>query len=715
MKKLLLLFISFWVWVSQAQNLIAPVSISLPASPSANTADWGTQLPPVMITAQSKLRNGQVPPEVVESKVLVTIRGGNTVVCGSYTASTAPASNFSTAVKNWTGPAAVALLGKDCKLPPGTYELCVQFYAMNAAAGNGLLGEACKTFTIGDDKPQSYSPPQNVMPADGKQMAEKEITQPITFRWTPVWPRPKEDVLYKLRIREISTGQAKMQALKENPVLEEQELKNITQATVRLAKRYNGLIWNVEAVGKEGEKLGTSEPTVFSAPAVTKPANPDQNQCQPPSMIQPAGHIYKLNNKQPLEIKGSSLGDIEKISLLVYKVSDDPSFLQQLDAQGATQVSAAPLESFDYRTRSAGFSVIKNSFPVVAGNNAAERNMKNEKPFKAVLNAADLAQGSYYAVFQQGNCQSLPAPLSVTGNCNVDLSITRISDSCIGFQQGMYVHRICFDVNYQSPTCALQYLNPASGIKVWKNDYSTSYGIISTVPALAGQPQNTTSPTVKSYCITTLIPAAETSVILSVQGDACYTTPVLCQPGAFEPVALTFCKCSFCDNVKWELSNDSVVRPFKDKEGNWYLAVSQEINIAGIQVKSVKAELISFTHRPANGNEECIVCDKNSSTFGNITAGELTTPVWGSLQGVLPVIPGGSGNTHHTMNWFTAAGTTTSFGGNVKLLLSAPPFSTLACCDDVLECCIRYTITTKSCESCSVIVCYGATRKHKKD
>jgi hypothetical protein len=269
MKKILLLLVSFWVVVAMGQNLIAPITISLPANPPANTADWATAMPPFMITAQSKLRNGQVPGEVIESRVLVTIKNGGSTICGTYTQQTAPRSNFNTVTKNWSGAAALILLGKDCVLPPGTYELCVQFYNLNPAAGNGVLGEACKTFTIGDTKQQSYSPPQNLVPVDGQVLNEKETTKPIVLRWTPVVPKPKEDIVYKIRLYEFQPGQNKAVVLKSTQPVDILEVKNQTQTTFKLSKRYNGIIWNVEAVGVEKlqggapKNYGTSEATSF--------------------------------------------------------------------------------------------------------------------------------------------------------------------------------------------------------------------------------------------------------------------------------------------------------------------------------------------------------------------------------------------------------------------------------------------------------------------
>jgi hypothetical protein len=715
MKKLLLFVFNFCFVAAMGQNLIRPITISLPPNPKANTADWATAMPPVVIMAQTKMDSGRISPIVTESKILVTIQSGGAVICGSYNQQTAPQSNFNSSTKTWSGAAVTALLGKDCVLKPGTYELCVQFYALNPRQG-GLLGEACKTFTIADTKEQSYSPPQNVMPADGRIFTEQETSQPITLRWTPVVPKPQGDVLYKVRLVEILPGQNKTEALRSNTPIDILEVKNQTQTSYKLSKRITGLYWEVEAESAErvqGEKprsYGKSEATSFSIQEDKKNDPKPIVNCTAPSIIIPEKGMYKLTGKEPLEVKGNVLGDIEYVSLKVFKVSDDPNFLQKLNAQGRNTVSAKPIEMFDYKNASKAFAASTKSLKVQEGN-ANQRSGNVGKPIKTTINFGDLEQGSYYVVFQNGNCQSNPAPLSVTGNCDVNLSITNLKDSCMEFEGNLSIHKICFDVNYQSPTCALTYLNSGSGIKVWKSDYSTNYTLTSTSPALSSQPIN--AATTRSYCVTVLIPPTETSVVVALQGDACYTQPVLCQPGAYESVDLKFCKCNYCDNVKWELSEDSIVRPVKDKEGNWFLYLSQEINIAGQNIKSFKAEVISFKHRSVSGNEECIVCDKNSSTFGNITTGVLNATSWGSVNGVFPVIPGGGGNTHHTMNWFAANGSTTTMGGNLQMLISAPPFSTIECCDDFLEFCIRYTMTTKSCESCSIVVCYGTTRKHK--
>jgi hypothetical protein len=274
MKKILILLFSCINIAAAGQNLISPITITLPANPPAKTADWATAMPPVMITASAKLQNGRIPPVVVESRILVTIKSGGNKVCGTYTTANAPMANFNTSVKNWSGPAVLSLLGQDCTLPPGSYELCVQFYGLNAAQG-GLLGESCKPFTIPDKKQETYSPPQNVLPADGKEFTKEEARQPVNFRWTPVVPKPKAKVKYTVRIWEVPKGGNKNQVIKTEAPFITKETEEQTQLTIpasefKLSKRCTGCeiyIWDVQASKKtqmgDVEMLGTSEATSF--------------------------------------------------------------------------------------------------------------------------------------------------------------------------------------------------------------------------------------------------------------------------------------------------------------------------------------------------------------------------------------------------------------------------------------------------------------------
>ena len=124
MKKLLTLLLLFFTVQVIAQTYpITSITISLPANPDANTANWRSGTSLFTITANSKAANGRVDGHVTESKILVTIKKGGAKVCGSFTANSAPVSNFNTLTKVWTGSNAVSLLGQGCVLSAGEYEL----------------------------------------------------------------------------------------------------------------------------------------------------------------------------------------------------------------------------------------------------------------------------------------------------------------------------------------------------------------------------------------------------------------------------------------------------------------------------------------------------------------------------------------------------------------------------------------------------------------
>lgn len=271
-KIFLMIFICTVSLLTMGQNMIRPITISVPPNPKANTADWATAMPPVMIMAQTKMENGNIPYQVSEGTMLVTIKSGGNTVCGIYTPQTAPASNFTSTTKTWKGSEVLNLLGKDCILKPGVYELCVQFFTRNPATGaQAVTGEACKSFTIEDAKEQTYSPPQNIMPIHDKVFTEPESNMPVSFRWAPVIPRPKDPVTYRLKVWQLMEGQNAAAAIRANQPIIIKDIDNNTQLVEKIVfpPFSRSYVWNVEALSKDGQagqekSLGTSEATGFS-------------------------------------------------------------------------------------------------------------------------------------------------------------------------------------------------------------------------------------------------------------------------------------------------------------------------------------------------------------------------------------------------------------------------------------------------------------------
>ena len=245
---------------------ITGITISLPANPDANTANWGSGTSLFIITANSKALNGRVDGQVMESKILVTIKKGGAKVCGSFTANSAPGSNFNTLTKVWSGNNSVSLLGQSCVLPAGEYELTVQFFGAGATGLAGLAPlseEKTKPFSIRAKEQLSYQPPQAIAPANGSVLSEIDIKKPITFRWTPVIPRPQEPVTYRLKVWQLMQGQNGAQAMATNQPIITKDVDNLTQTMI--TSLISGpckppylcdFVWNVQALNREGKPVG---------------------------------------------------------------------------------------------------------------------------------------------------------------------------------------------------------------------------------------------------------------------------------------------------------------------------------------------------------------------------------------------------------------------------------------------------------------------------
>jgi hypothetical protein len=264
--KLLLLCCLLSIAVA-AQNLINLTPFSVPKPTPANTASWAS-LPSLMVVA-NYTGSGDLPAKLVESKVAFTIKSNGNKVCGGRLQS----AGFSGRTRVYKASEISALL-EGCVLKPGSYQLCVQFFADSNGRSLPISGEKCTAaeFIIegGTDGPAgtiTYTPPQNISPAIGKVFTEAEAKQPINFRWTPLLPKPRVALTYRLKVWEVKEGQNATQVIKtEQPVLT-QDVKDQTQYSSKQDWEIGvraPLIWKVEALDKEGKLLGVSEVTGFS-------------------------------------------------------------------------------------------------------------------------------------------------------------------------------------------------------------------------------------------------------------------------------------------------------------------------------------------------------------------------------------------------------------------------------------------------------------------
>lgn len=351
MKKILTLLLIVVSLQMFAQSYpITGITISLPANPDANTANWATGASMLTITAASRLVNGKMDSRLQESRLLVTIKKGGAKICGTYTGNTAPSANFNAVNKVWSGSNAVSLLGKDCILPPGDYELCVQFFGYSLAAASAPLSEEkCKTFSIKGNEQQIYQPPQIIKPANGTVFSEADTKKPINFLWTPVVPRPNEPITYRLKIWQLMQGQNAAQAMKVNQPLITKDVDNLTQAVI--SNLITGpckppymcdFIWNVEAVSTERvqagnpKSYGTSQPTTFS---VISPCTPEYEMkfdgvsCGDDGKVHVTGHIV-ITPKPGVTITQITLTGLKETNSSGVNVSTNVTLPLNLTATG---------------------------------------------------------------------------------------------------------------------------------------------------------------------------------------------------------------------------------------------------------------------------------------------------------------------------------------------------------------------------------------------
>jgi hypothetical protein len=110
--------------------------------------------------------------------------------------------------------------------------------------------------------------PKNVAPINGKSFTADEALQPITFRWTPVVPKPQQPVIYRLKVWQLMQGQNGTQAMRSNQPIVTKDVDNLTETTV--SGIYTGpckppylcdFVWSVQAIVLDGTTIGENEET----------------------------------------------------------------------------------------------------------------------------------------------------------------------------------------------------------------------------------------------------------------------------------------------------------------------------------------------------------------------------------------------------------------------------------------------------------------------
>jgi len=166
-------------------------------------------------------------------------------------------------------------------LVPGNYELSVQFFGSGTIGSTPLSEEKLKAFTINEPVAIQYSNPEPVYPGNGSSFSFAQLKNQINFKWSPVLPRPNEQVTYHIKVWQLLQGQSATQAVLANQPILEKEVKNLTQTTITnlvstpcSPPLVCDFVWNVKATKNDGTAIGSSNGTGSIAEfAATVPVN----------------------------------------------------------------------------------------------------------------------------------------------------------------------------------------------------------------------------------------------------------------------------------------------------------------------------------------------------------------------------------------------------------------------------------------------------------
>lgn len=317
MKKLLLLLLPVFLCLSlcgQPQQIkIANFTVKnlLPA----NIDSWNTVPGSLLLVAQ-------IPPgvRIPGIRLVVQIKSGGATICGNNSTGGMQVDNFTT--RTFSAAELIGAFAGCQDLKDGNYTICVQFF-------NGERKEAspemCKEFRVETAKETDFTPPTLINPANENKILKKDIQKPVTFRWTPLVPKPKDPVTYRLRVWQLMQGQNATQAMQANQPLVTKDVDNITQAVVAGSSLYTGpcrppylcdFIWNVQALNREGKPMGRNNGT--SEPFVFKIADDNIN-----TKIDSLDVGCCINNKQNVYIKISNLhlSNPAQITAIKYRVN----------------------------------------------------------------------------------------------------------------------------------------------------------------------------------------------------------------------------------------------------------------------------------------------------------------------------------------------------------------------------------------------------------
>lgn len=150
-------------------------------------------------------------------------------------------------------------------------------------ASLGVTGQKAynptKEYVVGDTVVKSEPIYQAKVLSNTEVTFTLDKAEPVTFRWTPLVPKPQEPVTYRLKVWQLMQGQSGAQAMKTNKPIVTKDVADITEATV--SGIYTGpckppylcdYVWSVEALAPVTTKIETGGTVAPTATDTTVPA-----------------------------------------------------------------------------------------------------------------------------------------------------------------------------------------------------------------------------------------------------------------------------------------------------------------------------------------------------------------------------------------------------------------------------------------------------------
>ncbi|MBI5858270.1 MAG: hypothetical protein HZB42_11565 [Sphingobacteriales bacterium] len=593
--KLLLLCLPFSLLAnSQAGqiNQINIVSFSVKNTLPGTVDSWLT-VPGALIMVAQKV---QSPVPLREPRLIVQIRSGGAVICGNNIATAKQVDPFD--VRTFNTADLVGLLSNCHELKEGTYSICAQFFNIDKVA---ISREVCKEFRV-EPANVEYAPPTLITPENEKKFSQQELQGPVMFRWTPLVPKPKEPVTYRLKVWQLMQGQTGTQAIRSNQPLINKDVENLTQTTV------NGIltgpcrppylcdfIWNVQALNRAGKPMGNnngiSEPYTFGV-------RQEKTNCLTNTFPEDKRKFTVKQAKEPITFKWTktaSPGEIQTYRLKVWQLM-----------QGQT-----------------GTQAMKSNNPLIT------REIKNATEITVNGIYTGPCRPPYLCDFiwavemtdarGQASCSSEPTTFKIANN-DIDIQIDSVNvECCKNGKQNIYIK---LKNNLATPVKITQ-------IKIDKVNGTTANIIPSPLtPALPF-----TIPGNGTQAFTGQINCIDTAKIIRFFVAA--EDPVDNAITETEVEADTLhCACDACDEKHFVMNAPA---PAQINTTNNSISFNQPVTIVATPPKTVKtitAELVYFEMKPEN--DQCIPCDKDASLYGHFTNG-TNSQMWNGPQSNLNI------------------------------------------------------------------------------